>query len=218
MNRIVTGEGVWNKCDLATQQTLSRIIAKYGVVQMTVQTCGRAKQVCKSWYTAIDTCDTCEMLARFQPLFLPMFKRFVIFVTQIDLNPQTLKSRLLFGGNGHAAIVNCTQEEYRNLMFSQSCFVAYSGYKTPFSIDISSFQNNSWDMEYVCAASETLCTEFYKENSMPKCLNASQANTQISVEDEFFSMPIGVLCEKIDELKGNSELLTVYNRLVGLHP
>lgn len=78
----------WNTLGPELQNAVLNTLT-YTIQHSTVQTYGRAKQVCKLWYRAFTDKDNIILndLVEYQVLFTQIFKRLIIGLCEIDLGP-----------------------------------------------------------------------------------------------------------------------------------
>lgn len=105
-----------------THHAFVQVLVEHVVIHMKVQTYARARRVCTDWYGAFNENKRCQKLKFFQPLFTPMFSRFVRAVNEIDMTPSQ-KYQAVFGRDKPI-----TQEEYEIAMLSRAVYEAILGY------------------------------------------------------------------------------------------
>jgi hypothetical protein len=175
------------------RNAIEQSIAKCGVWGMTVETCRRAKLVCCSWDRAFSACDPCQMLAKYELLFRPMFERFVSAVACID----TTMSPKFYEGGGIIA-----QEEYERNRFVKALKEAKTGYGIFYEIkdeEVDRLVDDKLDKKNLVYSCGTLLEHFYEKDVVKIC-DDSTGNEAITTNVKFKEMTIGQMCEKLKRI------------------
>lgn len=87
----VTRSRNYSDLEPSDQNAIAEAIAVHGVQHMKIQAYGRSKLVCRAWFKALNSNNVpiIQRLQFCQPLFTPLFKRFILQVSQIDTTPNT---------------------------------------------------------------------------------------------------------------------------------